>query len=137
MACSDTWWPAELLSTNYVNVKMEHTLAPVPALVDHSAISVLVQAFLASDLSCNHHQVTEQLLVPLLSLSNSRKSITVLGDHQEVLRCDRGNITERQTLIILVDHVRRDLLSDNLIEDGIFLWYCSLCLLLLVASFHT
>ena len=118
-----------------MDVQVEDGLAPVASLIDHSAVACLSETLLCRDLRGYNHKVTQQLLVPLLSLADARQPISVLWNDQEVLRGDRCDVTESQALIVFKDNVGRDLLSDDLVKNGVLLGNCGLRLLLLSSFF--
>ena len=104
-----------------MDVQVEHWLATLSALVNDGAVAMLCQTFLLSDLCHDNHQVTQKSGMPVFSLADSRKSITVLGNDQEVLWGNGCNISESQALLILKYNISWDNLAYNLVENGIFL----------------
>lgn len=78
----------------------------------------LVELLLASDLGGRDQEVAENLLVALLRLGELRETVARLGDEDDVHGALRRDVAERQHLVVLEDNLGRDVLGDDLVEDG-------------------
>ena len=96
---------------------MVDALASLHAVVDDDP-EPLVQLLLLGDFLRGVQEVAEELLVTLLRLAELRQAAADLRDDQEVRFGLGRDVPERQAQVILVDDVARDLLGDDLIEDG-------------------
>ena len=123
-----------MLPADYMDVQVVDALAAMTSIVDYSSEPVLGQAFLSCNLRSNDHEVTEQGLVPILSLMYLCQPVAVLRNHEKVRGSDRSNVTECQASIILVEYVRRNLLPDEFIKDSILSWFGFLSFGLLVTA---
>ena len=123
-----------MLPADYMNVQVVDALAAMTSIVDYSSEPVLGQAFLSCNLRSNDHEMTEQGLVPILSLMYLCQPVPVLRNHEKVRGSDRSNVTECQASIILVEYVRRNLLPDEFIKDSILSWFGFLSFGLLVTA---
>ena len=55
-----TWWPAELLATNKMQMHMIHRLAAMFAIIDHYTITI-VELELFGNLTSSDHQMPKDL----------------------------------------------------------------------------
>ena len=123
-----------MLPADYMDVQVVDALAAMTSIVDYSSEPVLSQAFLSCNLRSNDHEMTEQGLVPILSLMYLCQPVPVLRNDEKVRGSDRSNVTEGQASIILVEYVRRNLLPDEFIKDSILSWFGFLSFGLLVTA---
>ena len=119
MQKSDSRWPRELLATNHMDMQMINALTPMATVVDDCPIPICTQAFPSGHLCRHKHQVAKQRFVSLLCLAQLTETVSILRNHQKVCLGDRSDISERQTLLVFVDDVRRDLLPHQLVEQGV------------------
>ena len=94
-------------------------LRPARPVVDDDAEAVLAQPLLFRDLLRHEEQVAQRL--PVLRGRRPREPaepVARLRDHQKVDGGLRGDVAEGQALFVLEDDVCRDLLGDDLVEEG-------------------
>lgn len=65
----------------------------------------------------DYHQMSEQRFICLSRMLDHRDGS--LGDDEDVDRSLRAHVMERQRALVLVDNLGRDLLANNLAEDGV------------------
>ena len=133
---SNTGRPGQLLSADHMKVQMVDRLASVLAVVDHKALAVRGEAFLLRGFCGGNHEVAQQRRMAVIGLAQLGQALTILGDNEEVNLGDGIDIAEGEAHVVLVDDVRRDLLSDDLVEDGDLLGRGGLRLTLLVHLFY-
>lgn len=97
---------------------MWHGLAAVRAVVDHDAVSGIGDTLIASDFGGGEQQVTEQRLVVILRHADARDY--PFGHDEEVDGGLRRNVAKCETIVVLVDDVRRDLAVTDLFEERFF-----------------
>ena len=119
------------MTTDDVNVEMVDTLTAVLTIVDDNTVASL-ETLLLGNLSRDHHAVAQKLLVFICGKDQLAKSLSVLGDDQEVSLGYRIDISESHDCVIFVNNCCWDLLGSNLIEDSNILSMCCLCKCLLV-----
>ena len=102
-----------------MQVQVVDGLRPAHAVVDHDAEPVLAQPLLLGDLPRHEEQVAEGLFVlGRRGLGEPAEPVAGLWDHQEMDGGLRGDVAEGQALGVLEDDVCRDLLGDDLVEEG-------------------
>jgi hypothetical protein len=99
-----------------VKVQMRDSLLPVLTAIEYSAVST-VQSFLGRNLLGTQKKVTHQLLVFIRQVIERRNWFA--RHNQNVNGCLGLDITEGDTPIVFVHHVRRNLSVSNLLEQGL------------------
>lgn len=95
-------------------------LPAVLALIYHQPISLL-QVLQLCDFGSSYQQFPQNGLVLLLGLRDPAESVLVLGNDEDVGGGDWCDVPEGEDEVVLVDHLARNLLSDELVEN------CLLC----------
>ena len=88
-----------------MDVQVVHTLATLGAIINDCAISLLRKTFLSGNFGSYNHKVAKESCMPIFSFGDSSETITVFGDHKEMLGGHWCDIAECQTLIIFVDNI--------------------------------
>lgn len=109
--------PVHLAAADEVQMNVIHGLAAMRTIVDNEPEAFL-QILLASDLRGRHEEMAENLLVAVLGLGELREAVAHLGDQDDVHGALRRDVTEGEHGVILEDDLGRDLLGDDLVEDG-------------------
>ena len=113
-----SWGPFQLSASNYVNVKVIHTLCAILTIIDHQAESIRSHAFILGYLLSSIDQVSQNVLLILAGIAQAIKTVFVLGDDKEMDRTLRVNVPKRQAKIIFENNICRDLFGHNLVEEG-------------------
>jgi len=118
-ASSHSRRPRKLLSTHDVNVEMIHALAALHAVVDDASESRVELLLLGHELS-SIHEVTQNSLVFLRRLGETRQTGANLRNDQKVSLCLWVDVAESQRQVVLVNDGGGDFLGDDFIKDGAF-----------------
>lgn len=116
-ASSHSRRPRKLLPAHDVNVKMIHALAALHAVVDDASESRVELLLLGHELS-GIHEVTQNSLVFLRRLGETRQTGANLRNDQKVSLCLRVDVAESQRQVVLVNDGGGDFLGDDFIKDG-------------------
>jgi hypothetical protein len=109
--------PRKLLPAQDVNVKMIHALAALHSVVDHASESRVELLLLGHELS-GVHEMTQNSLVFLRRLGETRQTGANLWNDQKVSLCLRVDVAESQRQVVLVNDGGGDFLGDDFIKDG-------------------
>ncbi len=96
-------------------MQVEHALPNLRAIVDHQAKGIANPELLRHTVR-GKQQVTEQRLIPGIGIGQSRNLL--LRNHQHVRRRLGIDVAERETQIVLIHDIGRDLAPDYLAEYG-------------------
>ena len=100
-----------------MHVKMKNRLAAVGIRIYDHAVTILGEALFTRDLSCGEKQMTEVLFV--LPLCCVQRIYVRAGHNQDMRRCLRADVIERDADIILIHLVRRDIARNYLAKQAI------------------
>lgn len=93
-------------------------LPAVLAFIYHQSIPLL-QVLQFRDFGSSDQQFPQNGLVLLLGLRNPGEAVLVLGNDEDVCRCNWCDVPEGEDEVVLVDHFARNLLSDEFVENGL------------------
>ena len=85
------------------------------AVVDNCSVAIF-EAFLRGYLCSSDQEMSEELFVRISCLSKPSEPVAILGDNEEVGGGHGADVTEGQGKIVLIYHIGRNLLGDDLIE---------------------
>lgn len=108
--------PLQRATGEEVEVKVRNCFSTVPAIVDHDPEAVFAQSFLFSDDTDAGEEVAEEILVRRVSLADPHDQL--FRNEEQVNRGLRGDVTEAEAQVVLVDDVARDFPVSDLLEDG-------------------
>jgi len=100
-----------------MEMDVEYGLTGIPTIIDHHAISILLQSLLARDRSGHEKEMPDDLSVRDLDAVNVR--YMSLGNDQRMDRRLWVQVLESDCELILVQDRCRDLLFDDLAENAV------------------
>ena len=109
-------WPLHCALAEYVDMQVLYCLLSVLAGIDHAAVSV-VQALLRADLLDLEHHVRHEVGVFVCQVVE--RCHVDLRHHKHVYRSLRSGVAEHSDLVVLVDHVSRDVAVREFAEDAV------------------
>lgn len=111
-----SWWPCALASSQKMKMKMHDQLASLFTVVDYQSVTIF-KFLLLGNLGSSQNQFPQNCFVLFFSVFNHVESILYFWNDENVnwgLRCD---VSKSQNLIIFVNNIGWNLLSDDFIKD--------------------
>jgi len=103
-------------TAKHMEMQVKNRLASVTPCIGNNTIARFGKTFVRGDLSAGEEQPTKQSLIGLTEILNRRNM--PLWNHQRMDRRLRADIVERQCMLILVHHFRRNAAIDDTAKNA-------------------
>lgn len=117
-----SWRPCALISAQKMEMQMHNQLPSFFSVIDHQSVPIL-KFLLFGDFGRCQHQFSQNGFVPVFCVLDHVQSVFLLRNYQNVHWSLRADVSKSKHILILVNNVGRNFLSDDFIKDS-FVAHC-------------